>query len=76
MIEELELRGMAAATKKSYLICCRLFVAHFMKSPEQCDQSHWRHDRLRGCDRCFGGCIQFRRKYGRRRYGRHHWKRA
>jgi len=35
MIEELELRGMSAATKKSYLICCRLFVAHFMKSPEQ-----------------------------------------
>lgn len=35
MIEELELRGMSAATKKSYLIGCRLFVAHFMKSPEQ-----------------------------------------
>jgi site-specific recombinase XerD len=35
MIEELELRGMSAATKKSYLTCCRLFVAHFMKSPEQ-----------------------------------------
>ena len=35
MIEELELRGMAAATRKSYLGCCRLFVAHFMKSPEQ-----------------------------------------
>jgi len=35
MIEELELRGMSAATKKSYLVSCRLFVAHFMKSPEQ-----------------------------------------
>jgi site-specific recombinase XerD len=35
MIEEMELRGMAPATKKSYLVCCRVFVAHFMKSPEQ-----------------------------------------
>jgi Phage integrase, N-terminal SAM-like domain len=35
MIEEMELRGMAAATKRSYLTCCRLFVAHFMRSPEQ-----------------------------------------
>lgn len=35
MIEELELRGLAPATKRSYLTCCRLFVAHFMKSPEQ-----------------------------------------
>ena len=35
MIEELELRGTAPATRKSYLVCCRLFVAHFMKSPEQ-----------------------------------------
>jgi integrase/recombinase XerD len=35
MIEELELRGMAPATKRSYLVCCRVFVAHFMKSPEQ-----------------------------------------
>jgi site-specific recombinase XerD len=35
MIAELELRGMAPATKKSYLACCRLFVAHFMRSPEQ-----------------------------------------
>jgi integrase/recombinase XerD len=35
MLAEMELRGMAAATKKSYLTCCRLFVAHFMKSPEQ-----------------------------------------
>jgi site-specific recombinase XerD len=31
----LELRGMSAATKKSYLTCCRVFVAYFMKSPEQ-----------------------------------------
>ena len=35
MIDEIELRGMAPATKKSYLTCCRLFVAHFMRSPEQ-----------------------------------------
>jgi integrase/recombinase XerD len=35
MIAEMELRGMAAATKKSYLVCCRVVVAHFMKSPEQ-----------------------------------------
>jgi len=35
MIEELELRGLSPATKKSYLINCRGFVAHFMKSPEQ-----------------------------------------
>lgn len=35
MIAELEMRGMSAATRRSYLTCCRLFVAHFMKSPEQ-----------------------------------------
>ena len=35
MIKELELRGLAPATKKSYLTCCRVFVGHFMKSPEQ-----------------------------------------
>jgi len=35
MIVELDLRGMAAATKKSYLVCCRAFVAHFRKSPEE-----------------------------------------
>ena len=35
MIGEMELRGMASATKKSYLVCCRVFVAYFMKSPEQ-----------------------------------------
>jgi site-specific recombinase XerD len=35
MIKEMELRGMAPATKKSYLIACRLLAAHFMKSPEQ-----------------------------------------
>lgn len=35
MVAELELRGMSAATKKSYLTCCRVFVAYFMKSPEQ-----------------------------------------
>lgn len=35
MIREMDLRGLSAATKKSYLTCCRVFVAHFMKSPEQ-----------------------------------------
>jgi site-specific recombinase XerD len=35
MIEEMELRGLAPATKRSYLVCCRVFVAHFMRSPEQ-----------------------------------------
>jgi integrase/recombinase XerD len=35
MIEELELRGMSAATRKCYVVCCRVFVAHFMRSPEQ-----------------------------------------
>ena len=34
MIVELDLRGMAAATKKSYLVCCHVFVAHFRKSPD------------------------------------------
>jgi integrase/recombinase XerD len=34
MIDEMELRGLAAATKKSYLISCRLLVSHFMRSPE------------------------------------------
>jgi integrase/recombinase XerD len=35
MIAEMELRGLSKATKRSYLTCCRVFVAHFMKSPEQ-----------------------------------------
>ena len=35
MIQELDLRGRAAATKKSYLVCCHKFVAHFRKSPEE-----------------------------------------
>jgi len=35
MLAELELRGMSAATKRSYLTCCRVFVAYFMKSPER-----------------------------------------
>ena len=35
MIEEMELRGLAPATKKSYLLCCRMLAAHFMRSPEQ-----------------------------------------
>jgi integrase/recombinase XerD len=35
LIEEMDLRGMSPATMKSYVICCRQFVAHFMKSPEQ-----------------------------------------
>jgi hypothetical protein len=35
MLAELELRGMSAATRKSYLTCCRVFVADFMKSPQR-----------------------------------------
>lgn len=35
MVAEMEMRGLASATKKAYLMCCRQFVAHFMKSPEQ-----------------------------------------
>jgi integrase/recombinase XerD len=35
LIEEMDLRGLSPATKRSYLMCCRQFVAHFMKSPEQ-----------------------------------------
>jgi len=35
MIQEMELRGLAPRTTNSYLVCCRVFVAHFMKSPEQ-----------------------------------------
>lgn len=35
MVNEMALRGLSAATKKSYLTCCRVFVAHFEKSPEQ-----------------------------------------
>ena len=35
MIEELELRGMSEKTKRGYVLCCQVFVAHFMKSPEQ-----------------------------------------
>lgn len=40
MLAELELRGMSAATQRSYLICCRVFVAYFMKSPEQLGAEH------------------------------------
>ncbi|HEY0710475.1 MAG TPA: site-specific integrase [Polyangia bacterium] len=35
LIEEMELRGLSTATKKMYVMCCRQFTAHFMKSPEQ-----------------------------------------
>jgi len=35
MLAEMEMRGLSAATKKAYLMCCRQFVGHFMKSPEQ-----------------------------------------
>jgi site-specific recombinase XerD len=35
MIRGLDVRGMAVATKKSYLACCHVFVAHFRKSPEE-----------------------------------------
>jgi integrase/recombinase XerD len=35
MLAEMELRGMAVRTQDTYLMCCRKFVQHFMKSPEQ-----------------------------------------
>lgn len=35
MLEELNLRGLSAATTETYLMCCRQFVAHYMRSPEQ-----------------------------------------
>jgi site-specific recombinase XerD len=35
MLAEMELRGMAVRTQDTYLMCCRQFVGHFMKSPEQ-----------------------------------------
>lgn len=35
MLAEMELRGLSEKTKESYVTCCRVFVAHFMKSPEQ-----------------------------------------
>jgi site-specific recombinase XerD len=35
MLAEMDLRGLSVRTQDSYLMCCRQFVAHFMKSPEQ-----------------------------------------
>ncbi len=35
MVNEMELRGLSAATKKSYMTCCRVFAAHFTKPVEQ-----------------------------------------
>ncbi len=35
MLAEMELRGMAVRTQDTYLMCCRQFVGHFMRSPEQ-----------------------------------------
>lgn len=35
MLAEMELRGMAVRTQDTYLMCCRQFVRHFMRSPEQ-----------------------------------------
>ena len=29
MIKEMDLRGLALATKESYLTCCRVYVAYF-----------------------------------------------
>ena len=52
MIEELGLRGTAAATRKSYLVCCRVFVAHFMKSPEQLRAEDVTGIDLLGCPAC------------------------
>jgi hypothetical protein len=52
MIEELELRGLSPATKKSYLSNCRGFVAHFMKSPEQLRSEDVTGIDLLGCPAC------------------------
>jgi len=35
MLKEMELRGLSAATKKSYMTCFRVFAAHFTKPVEQ-----------------------------------------
>lgn len=35
MLSEMVLRGLSYRTQDTYLMCCRQFVAHFMKSPEQ-----------------------------------------
>ena len=35
MLAELDLLGMSEKTKQGYVGCCRVFVAYFMKSPEQ-----------------------------------------
>lgn len=68
MIEELEMRGMAAPTKRSYLTCCRVFVAYFMKSPEQLGEReikefllHLIRDRKVGpsCVGVYVGAIRF-----------------
>lgn len=43
MLAELELRGMSVRTQDTYLMCCRQFVGHFMKSPEQLGAAKRRH---------------------------------
>jgi len=40
MLAEMELRGLSPATRDAYLMCCRQFVAHFMRSPEQLGAPH------------------------------------
>jgi integrase/recombinase XerD len=68
MIREMELRGLSAATKKSYVMCCRVFVAYFMKSPEQLDMEdvkvflvHLMRERKAGpaCARVYVAALRF-----------------
>jgi site-specific recombinase XerD len=68
MIREMELRGLSAATKKSYVMCCRVFVAYFMKSPEQLDTEdvkvflvHLMRERKAGpaCARVYVAALRF-----------------
>jgi integrase/recombinase XerD len=35
MLAEMELRGLSVRTQDTYLVCCRSYVKHYMKSPEQ-----------------------------------------
>jgi integrase/recombinase XerD len=35
MLAEMELRGLSVRTQDTYLVCCRNYVRHYMKSPEQ-----------------------------------------
>jgi site-specific recombinase XerD len=68
MIEELELLGMSAATRTSYLTNCRVFVSYFMRSPEQLGAKeirefllHLSRDRMVGpsCVRGYVAALRF-----------------